>query len=169
MSAIYGNAVGNTAPIKTLKIVDADGNEFVGVVTDSEVLFTATDNDVREGIVYASSEGVSTGTKVIPTYHTQKGDKKISNGKEFKISFYDSLDLYDFTKLQVIICPYVDSIENSVQAEKVVIGETVYNVNSSEPISTVTKDHDNKTIKLGITNNSGKAYVLRYFTYKEIY
>lgn len=60
--AIFGNMVGGTAPLKTVKIIDEDGNEVVGVVTDSEVIFTAVDSDVRKGKVYASNNGVSTGT-----------------------------------------------------------------------------------------------------------
>jgi ABC-type transport system involved in cytochrome bd biosynthesis fused ATPase/permease subunit len=46
----------------TLIIEDADGNQHVGVVVESEVVFTATDTDVRKGKVYASNNGVSVGT-----------------------------------------------------------------------------------------------------------
>lgn len=59
---ICGNMVGGTAPIKTVKIIDSDNNEYIGVIVDSEVIFTATDNDVVEGKVYAGDNGVSTGT-----------------------------------------------------------------------------------------------------------
>lgn len=59
---IFGNMVGGTAPLKTVKFVDEDGDEVVGVITDSEVIFTAADSDVRKGKVYASDNGVSTGT-----------------------------------------------------------------------------------------------------------
>ena len=59
---IIGNMVGGTAPLKTIKIVDEENNEIIGVVVDSEVIFNATDNDVREGKVYAGDHGVSTGT-----------------------------------------------------------------------------------------------------------
>ena len=59
---IFGNMVGGIAPLKTVTLVDDDGNEFVGVVTDSEVIFTAEDSDVRKGKVYASNNGVSVGT-----------------------------------------------------------------------------------------------------------
>jgi hypothetical protein len=59
---IIGNMVGGTAPIKTVKIVDEDNNEIVGVVVDSEVVFTARDEDVLKGKVYASDDGVSVGT-----------------------------------------------------------------------------------------------------------
>lgn len=59
---IIGNMVGGTAPIKTVKIVDEDNNEILGVVVDSEVIFTARDEDVVKGKVYASDNGVSVGT-----------------------------------------------------------------------------------------------------------
>lgn len=59
---IYGNVIGGGAPLKTLKIVDDNNNEYIGIVTDSEVIFTATDEDVRSGKIYAGDDGVSTGT-----------------------------------------------------------------------------------------------------------
>lgn len=60
--SIYGNVIGGMAQVKTIKIVDADNNEYIGVVVDSEVIFTAEDSDVRKGKVYAGDDGVSTGT-----------------------------------------------------------------------------------------------------------
>ena len=60
--SIFGNAIGGVAPVKTIKIVDKDNNEYIGVVVDNEVIFTAVDSDVRKGKVYASDGGVSTGT-----------------------------------------------------------------------------------------------------------
>jgi hypothetical protein len=78
---INGNMIGNgAAPLKTVIIEDADGNEMVGVVTGSEVIFTATDNDVRSGFVYASDGGISTGTKDIPAYRTYTGQEIILPG-----------------------------------------------------------------------------------------
>lgn len=60
---ISGNMVGAYSQIgKTFILVDADGNEFTGVVVDQETIFTAADDDVREGKVYASNDGVSVGT-----------------------------------------------------------------------------------------------------------
>ena len=60
--SIYGNMVGGMAPIKTVTIVDGNGNEMIGVVTENEVLFTARDSDVREGKVFAGNDGISVGT-----------------------------------------------------------------------------------------------------------
>ena len=63
---INGNMVGSYSQIgKTLMLVDEDGNEITGVIVDSEVIFTATDNDVRQGKVYASNDGVSVGTLTV--------------------------------------------------------------------------------------------------------
>jgi len=60
---ISGNMVGAYSAIgKTFILVDENGTELTGVVVDKEIIFTATDNDVRSGKVYASSDGVSTGT-----------------------------------------------------------------------------------------------------------
>lgn len=153
---------------KSYIFVDEDGNEVAGTLVSEETVFDATPNDVREGKVFATESGVKTGEKVIPAYHTTEGYQIITNGSEFKVPL-TKLDTYDFTKLQVIICPYNSSIAGSVAAEKVAINEGVYAVNSTELLATVTKDGKNKSINLGITNNSGSLYVLRYFTYKEIY
>jgi hypothetical protein len=64
---IAGNMVGSYSQIgKTLTFVDANGNEVVGVITDQEVVFTATDEDVKKGKVYASDNGISVGTLEVP-------------------------------------------------------------------------------------------------------
>lgn len=166
--ALYGNMIGGTAPLKTLQLVDESGAEIVGVVTGSEVVFTATDNDVREGMTYASNYGVRTGTKDIPSYHTTEGYKLIESGEIFKITNLSADDKYAFTKLQVIICPYTGNVDDSVAAEKIAINEGVHNVNSTEVISTVTKDVEDRSINLNISNETDSTYLLRYITYKEI-
>ena len=60
--SIYGNMIGGTAPLKTVKFVDESGNEIIGVIVGSEIIFTAEDSDVKKGKVYASDNGVSVGT-----------------------------------------------------------------------------------------------------------
>lgn len=165
---INGNMVGGTAPIKTVKIVDENGNEILGVVTESEVVFTATDNDVREGMVYASNDGVSTGTNNIPAYHTNEGKKIVMPNTTFSISLPVE-DAYDFTALQILICAYNTSITNSVAADRIGINESLYPVQSTELLSTITKNTENKTIDLGIINDTKNKFVIRFFTYKECY
>ena len=165
---INGNMIGiGSVPLKTVILTDENGNELTGVVTGSEVVFTATDNDVREGFVYASNEGISTGTKIIPAYHTTETAKAISVGKDLIISL-PGLDRYDYTKLQVIICAFNSSLSKSVSAEMVVINDNGYNVGSTEAIAVVSKDDSAKSINLGLTNNGNAPLILRCFTYKEI-
>lgn len=151
----------------TFVLVDEKGNEYVAAYTDSDVVITAGPNDIRKGCTAITSEGMITGDKVIPAYHTSEGYTVIPNGVEFAIPLYNGN--YDFTKLQCIICPVNGDINSSVSAEKVVIGENVYEVNSSEILSTVSINTTAKSIIFGIVNDSGKPYLIRYFTYKEEY
>lgn len=66
---ISGNMVGMYSTIgKSLVFEDADGNELTGVIVAQEAIFTANDDDVVEGKVYASDGGVSVGTREIPPY-----------------------------------------------------------------------------------------------------
>lgn len=166
--SICGNMVGGAAPLKTLIIQDENGNELVGTVVGEEVIFTATDSDVREGSVYAGDAGVSTGTKVIPSYYTTQMSKLITSGSSFSIKLPDN-DLYDYTKFQAIICLFNTSDAQSVSSEKVVIDDNVYDVLSTTPLSTVVMNSTTKTIELGIQNTSESMYLIRLFTYKEIY
>lgn len=168
MSGLYGNAILSPVSLKTVMLVDENENEIaMGVVVGQETIFTATDNDVRVGSVYASDNGVSTGTKVIPSYHTTEGTKLIAAGSQ--MSFVLSTeDAYDYTKLQAIICIYNSSISNSVAAEKVVINDNVYSANSTTVLSTISKDSSTKSINLGITNTGSTPCIIRYITYKEI-
>ena len=165
--ALYGNMIGGVAPLKTLKLIDESGVEIVGVVTDSEVIFTATDNDVREGFVYASDGGVSTGTKDIPAYRTTAGYTTVLPTEDFVISSLFQSDRYNYTELQCIITVFNTNINDSVSAEKVVINNSVYNVGDTTKFSDVIKDMSAKLINLNITNDSENIYLIRYFTYKE--
>ena len=161
---IYGNMVGGTGSFKTCVLEDNNGNHVTGIVVDKEVLFTATDNDVREGFVYASNDGVSTGTKDIPAYHTTEGSKLIPVGSEIAIV---GLKHYEFTKLQALVCAFNTEVSNSVATEKVSINGSVYNAGSTDVIATVSIDSANQAINLGIINNGDSPCVIRYFTYKE--
>lgn len=168
MSKIYGNATGGFGFPKTYILTDENGNEIAtGVYVNSETIFTATDNDVRENVVYASEEGKSVGTKVIPAYHTTEGYKIITNGESLVINLPD-LDAYDYKKLQVIICEFNTNLNDSVSTIQTVIDSKVYEVLSTVSISEITKNHTDKAIEFGIDNTSGKPYILRFFTYKEI-
>lgn len=165
MNIICGNLVGGiTGYGKTFILQDENGNELTGVVVDEETVFTATDNDVREGAVYASDGGVSTGTKDIPAYHTTEGFKGIPVGSTFTIS---GLVDCQYTKLQVLICLYNTSMSDSVATEKVSINGKVYDVGSTDALAEVTVDTETQTINLNITNEGTVPCVMRYFTYRE--
>lgn len=168
MAKIYGNTVGASGLPKSYVLETEDGAQLIGVLVGEETVLTATDNDVRENLIYAGDKGLSTGTKVIPSYNTTEASKLIMPGKEFALQLHN-LSLYDYTKLMAIICPFNKSLSTSVAADKTVINNFVYSVGSAEAISPVIKDDENKIISFGITNNTDTIYVLRYFTYKEIY
>lgn len=164
---IIGNIVGGKPLIKSYILETEDGQEIPAVLTSQEVVFTATPNDIREGKVAATGSGVVIGEKVIPSYHTTAKCRYIPDGDEFTIPL-PLLDRYDYTKLQVIICKFNTTMDDSVLSEKVAILDKVYNVGSDEVLATVIKDKNTKSINLGITNNSGHPCVIRCFTYKEI-
>ena len=171
MAKIYGNMVGGGGGggLPKSYILETEGGaRLVGVLVGEETIFDATDNDVREGKTYASDNGVSTGTKVIPSYNTFEGYKIITSGSEFKVKLAQ-LDLYDYTKLQALFCAFNTSLSNSVATDKISINGNVYNVESIDVLATVTKNDIDKTIEFGITNNTDIPYIVRYFTYKEIY
>lgn len=151
---------------KSYIFVDDNGNEFAGTFVSQETVFNATENDVREGKVFASELGVKTGTKFIPSYVVSEGYTVVTENSEFAIK--NLKHLYDFTRLQALICPYANSFAESVSTEKVAINTDVYAANSNESLSKITTDDTNRWIKLNITNTSGKIYLIRYFTYKEI-
>lgn len=166
--SMNGNVVGSYSHLgKTFTLIDESGAEYTGVVVENEQKFTATDNDVREGSVYASDEGASVGTKVIPAYHTTEGYTVVPVGSTFSVEL-SQFDTYDYTKMQAIFCPYNTSISDSVSAEKVAIDNNVYSVGSTTSVSVIEKDSTNKTVEFGITNTGTVSYIIRFFTYKEI-
>ena len=164
---IYGNTVGGGGGGlgKTFIIEDSEGNELVGILTDSEVVIDATPNDIRAGKIAVTQNGVITGEKEIPVYHTWEGFKLITNGSKVVITTVD----YDYEKLQAIICSFGTSLSTSTSAQKVAINNKVYPVQSTVAESAITKDDKLTQINFGVVNNSGTSYVLRYFMYKEIY
>lgn len=149
----------------TYVLVDEAGNEVPAVYVDGDVFLTATRNDIRLGTTAITDNGIVEGEKYIPSYVTSEGYKAVPNGSKF--TFH--IDNYDYTKLQAIICPYDKSIAGSVASERVAIDGKVYPVQSTVSEASVTIDSNNELIDFGITNTSGKPYLIRYFTYKEIY
>ena len=164
---IYGNIVGtNNGGIgKSFVIKDENGNEAVAVMVEEETEFTATANDIREGVVAATDSGVTEGTKYIPSYNTSEGIQIIPANQSLYIRIKD----YEYTKLQAVVCPFNSSMTNSVSTEKVVIEDNVYEPHSTTIIAKVAINNDDGTIVLGIINDFGKPCLIRYFSYKEIY
>lgn len=152
----------------TYILVDENGRELPAVYVENETIFDATANDIRAGRTAVTAKGVTVGTKDIPAYHTTEGVEMAFAGAECKIVIRTA-DRYNFTKLQAIICPLNTSTEDSVAAEKVSIDGKVYAAGETEVLATVTVDHDNKTINLGVVNEGTRPYIIRYFTYKEEY
>lgn len=167
---INGNMVGaSMLTPKSLILEDENGNSFVGVTVGEEAIFTADPKtDIREGTIAATDQGVVTGEAIIPNYETSTGTKIIRANSQFQMTLTKH-DTYDYTQLQCIICLYNSSMSNSVAAEWVVIGDNVYGVNSTTAIATTSKDSENKSINFNFTNTSDNIYVIRYFTYKELY
>ena len=155
-------------PDNVVYFVTADDGEtetFANLHGKEKVELTATENDVRVGTSVISKHGYMEGTKDIPGYVTSQGFISIKPNCNMEIGLSD--DKYDYTKLQAMIMPYNSSISNSVAVDKVVIDDKVYNANSTEVVSIVSKDATNKSISLGITNGDN-IVVIRYFTYKEV-
>lgn len=162
---IYGNSIGGVGLERTYILVDEKGNQVPAVMVDNETVLDATANDIRKGKVAVNYSGVTTGTKEIPAYYTMEGAKYVPAGSPFVVT----LQRYNYTKLQALVCVYNTSLSDSVATEKVSINGKVYAANSSEEIATVTIDDENSQINLGITNNEDTPRIMRYFTYKEEY
>lgn len=161
--AIYGNMVGGgSAPLKTLILTDENGNEVVGVVTESIQMFDATPADVRLNKTFVSDNGIETGENTI-TYRTDTGYQLILPGASFSINipYYNQ---YDYNSLQCIIAPY--SVDG-VAADKIAINDCVYAVKSTTKIASVAKNANTKSIDLNIINDTDNMYVIYYFTYRE--
>lgn len=164
----YGSGSGSSGDEDgTYILVDESGNRIPAVMVAEETVFTATANDIREGTVAATEEGVTVGTKEIPSYIARDGIAVVLPGYEFTIEL--EADRCDYTKFQAIFCKLGSSVTTSVESDKVAMMDQVYNVNSTEAIATVTPDPDNGCIHLGILNDSDTTYIIRYFSYKEEY
>lgn len=164
--ALYGNMIGGIPSLKTLKLVDSNGAELIGVVVDQETVFTAdASSDIRQGKVAATDAGVVTGSAIIPNYYMSTGYRLIEDGSAFVLP----IDDYDYTKLQAIICSFNTSMIDSVSAEQIVVEDQVFSVQSTEAISSISKDMQDSLINFGVTNTSGKSYLIRYFMYRELY
>ena len=156
---------GSGSDDKMFILLDEDGTEYPAVVVSEETVFDATANDIREGKVAATEDGVTIGTKEIPSYITTEGTKIIRAGKSMIIDTI--VNNYDYTKLLAMVCSYNTNMSNSVAVEKVCINDYMYPSSSVEVLSAVIVDHDTKSIDLGLINDGSKPIIIRYITYKE--
>jgi hypothetical protein len=164
---IYGNPVGGAMNSKTFMLkVNGSDKEIAAVVVDEENVFDATENDVRKGMTFASNSGVKVGTKDIPAYRITCGWVYVLPNDSFSI-LLDNYTMYDYTKLQCMISKFNTTIEDSISVDRVVIENSSYAVNSTEKLSSVTKNSQTKSIDLNLTNNTSDTYIIRYFTYRE--
>lgn len=163
---ISGNMVGSYSQLgKTLVLEDEQGNAITGVIVGQEVIFDATPDDVKIGKTFASDEGVAKGIDT-RTYRTTQSNILIWPGESYSIPLSD-YDKWDYTKLQCVIAKFNTSSVDSTSANKVVLNDTVYAVNSAEALSDVVKNSESKLIFLGIVNDTEDLYMIHYFTYKE--
>lgn len=138
----------------------------IGKLEESPLTATAA-HDIRIGTVAVTNEGIVTGEKNFPCYETSEGQTLIMPGMELKVQIAID-DCYDYTRLQAIVCAYNTSMTDSVEAKKVAIENSVYQVGSTDKLSSVTKEPETKTINFGLTNTGDIPLVIRYFTYREI-
>lgn len=165
--AIYGNPVGGALNAKTYELEFNGATEGVlAVVVDEEQEFDATANDVRTGKKFATNSGVVVGTKDIPAYRTIQGVVGIEPGQSFSI-LLKQYTQYDYTKLQCMIAKFNTTLDDSVSVDRVVIDDSSYLVNSTDILSSVTKNEENNSIDLNMTNDTSDTYVIRFFTYRQ--
>lgn len=157
--------VTNILNAATFILVDKDGNEYPATFLESAPVFTATANDIRKGVTAITAEGLTVGTKEIPTYRAVEGYSVIKSGNSMNISLFS--DMCEYTTLQAIVCGYNTNFRDSVSAEKVVIDNNVYEVGSTVSLASVTVDAGSQTIKLGITNDNASNSIIRYMIIKE--
>lgn len=157
--------VTNILNAATFILVDKDGNEYPATYIDSDVKFTATENDIRLGKTAITGDGVVTGTKDIPNYRAEEGTWLVETGSQLEIPLYS--DMCEYTHLQIIVCAYNTIPDDSVSAEQVVIEDNVYNVSSVEVVSNVSVDSEAQIIKMGITNEGTYSLLIRYTIIKE--
>lgn len=164
--SIYGNVVGGSSGLgKTLVFEDEAGNGFVGVVTDSIKMFDATPADVKIGKTFVSDSGIAEGTDT-KTYRTHHASYLVFPGESFSIPL-EEYNRYDYTKFQAMIAEFNTTVLDSVFVVKILLDDFVYNVNSNNKLSSVTKNSQTKSVDFNIVNDTDRIYIVHYNTYKE--
>ena len=164
MSIINGRQVGGGAPVKTITLVNENGEEITAVVIGKDFVFDATAEDVKEGKTFASDLGVDVGVNE-HMYNAQHGTCLIYPGDAFTVPLGEN-DEYDYAAFQAIVTMLDMSSENIMFTDKIVLNNVVYSVASGEKVSDVTKNHAKKSVDFNIVNDTGSVYVIHYITYK---
>lgn len=163
---INGNAVGGiTGYGKTFILTDENGNEVVGTVVDELTVFDAEPKDVKIGKTFVSDNGVQEGTDT-RTYRTHHASYLVFPGESFSIPL-EEYNRYDYTKFQAMIAEFNTTVLDSVSVVKILLDDFVYNVNSNNKLSNVTKNSQTKSVDFNIVNDTDRIYIVHYNTYKE--
>lgn len=165
--AVSGSLAAGTileTEINTFVIVDEDGHDVPAVLVDEEVVVTATAGDIRKGKTALTYDGLVVGTCDMSNSRFAEGHVEISNGEPFVIPH----EYYDYDNFQAVICRFNTNVTDSVGVIKVALNNSVYDVQSTEPISMIVKDDVNKCINLGVINDTGNTCIIRYFIHKEM-
>ena len=166
--AIYGNPVGGALNAKTFMLqVNGGKTEIAATVVGEETVFDATENDVRKGKTFASSNGVKIGQKNIPAYETRMAYFIVEPNESCSIPLSDE-DRYDYTKFQCIVVVHSSDYSSNVTTKYISMNDGLFSVETSSKVSNITKNSKTKSIDLNITNNSSDAYEIIYITYKEV-
>ena len=163
---IYGNIIGGSADAKVIQLEFEDGTTLEGVIADEAPVIDATPKDIMLGKTAVTNNGVTVGEREFLSYRTTRSSRLVMPGQAFAIPL-SQYDKYDYTQLQCVIAKRNTTTANSVSVDRVVMYDKVYPVNSVEPLSAISKDADNKSINLNITNDTTDMYYIHYFTYKE--
>lgn len=163
---IYGNMTGAYSSLgKTFVFTDENGKEFAGVVVEKEEVFDAKPSDVRINKTFVNSDGIMTGENTI-TYRTTQSNRLVLPGESYSIPLSQD-DRWNYTKFQCVIAQYNTSINDSTAVDKVVLFDNVYATGSTTSLSNITKNEEEKSIDLNITNDTDNTYIIYFTTYKD--
>lgn len=145
-------------------LANANGTQKIYAQLSSKqpISLTATENDIRLGSTAITNGGYTEGSKDIPSYHSQTGQKIIQAGDEVTITLEKS---YNYSELQATLSNYNTSIDDSVEVVATTIEDSIYEAGSTTKLADITIDANTKTVNFGIT--ADVKSVLRYFTMKE--
>lgn len=163
---IFGNIVGGGSPVKVIQLEAEDGTTYEGVIADEAPVIDAGPKDIMLGKKAVTSNGVTVGEREFLSYRTTRSSRVVMPGHAFTIPLAD-YNKYDYTQFQCIIVKRNTSLTDSVSADRIGMHDNIYPVNSTDAVSAITKDSDNKVIDLNMTNDTEDIYYIHYFTYKE--